>query len=798
MFKNYVKVALRTLRKNKAYATINIVGLALGLMVSIVVFLYVKDETSYEKHLKDYDRIYRFGLKANMMGMSLDAPISCNPMANSLRSEFPEVEIASRLRPMEEEVLMILDSQKGIYIDQGSHVDSAFFSLFSYEFMYGNPSTALKEENAIVLTEETAHRLFGTGNPMGKIIRMDDKDDFVVRAVVKEPKGKSHFQFNFFIAENELTNIWISNNYYTYVKLQADVDPDAFLEKASDRFLAYVKPNVEQYLQVPMEEFLSGGNSLVYDLHEIDSIHLYSQRDFELQQNGNITYLYVFIAIAFLVLLIAGINFMNLSTARSFKRAKEVGIRKVSGASRTMLISQFMVESVMQSLLALFLAFILVEFILPVFNQLMNTHLQLSGVGFISTLGFALFVSLLYGLFSGSYPALFLSRFKAAKILKGDLSKTKEGSFFRKSLVVVQFAASIMLIIGIGVIFLQISYMQTKSLGFDGEQVLVIPIQGDKMLENFEDYRAEFEKIPQVISVARSSYLPGQTPDQTMCVLEGSKDQLPLWNLEVDYNFFETLGIEIIEGESFRKELNNDSVLTFILNETALNTYNITDPINQRMSYSGDNEYFKIVGVVKDFHIEGLDQSIKPMVFSVRNNLAWASIKILPDRMQETVAAIEQSWNKLAPAHPFRYSFLDASFGEQYHEQESFGAMFLYLTILAIIISCMGLYGLAAFTAEQRTKEIGIRKVLGASIPQLMQLLSFDFLKLVFLANFLAWPTALVLARNWLSGFSYQIDMPWLPFVFAALAALLVALITVSHQAYLAAVSDPIKALRYE
>ncbi|MEM8891864.1 MAG: ABC transporter permease, partial [Bacteroidota bacterium] len=331
MFKNYVKVALRTLLKNKAYSAINIIGLALGLMVSIIVFLYVKDETSYEKHVHDYERIYRFGIKANMMGMNIDAPVSCSPMANSLRTEFPEVITAARIRPIDQEILLAYEQEKKIYVEEGTRADSLFFSVFNYEFIHGDPSTALKEDNGMVLTAETAQKFFGSENPMGKVIRYDDRSDYIVRGVVKEPKGKSHFHFNFFIGNNAIRNQWSSNNNYTYVKLEEGTDPDAFLAKAAETFMGYMGPEVEQFIQMPIEDFMAEGNSFEYEMHPIESIHLHSAREWEIEQNGDATYVYAFIAIAFLVLLIAGINFMNLSTARSSKRAKEVGIRKVSG-----------------------------------------------------------------------------------------------------------------------------------------------------------------------------------------------------------------------------------------------------------------------------------------------------------------------------------------------------------------------------------------------------------------------------------------------------------------------------------
>jgi len=800
MLKNYFKVALRNLIKNKAYSAINILGLSLGLMVSIIVFLYVRDEMSYEKHITDYQDIYRVGIQANFMGQVLNAPVSCSPMAQSFRTDFPEVATATRIRPYQQELLLKYQDKR-LYIEKGTRADSVFFQVFDFEFVHGDPQTALKEENAIVLTVPTASKFFGSENPMNKIIRFDDRKDYVVKGVVKEPAGKSHFEFNFYIADNSYEPVWISNNFYTYVKVKSGTDMERFFASMSDKFLAYITPNVEQFLRVTVEEFIESGNSFEYDLTPISDIHLTSHRDNEIAQNGDIQYLYIFIAIAFLVLLIAGINFMNLATARSAKRAKEVGIRKVSGATRGMLISQFLMESVIQSLMALFLAFVMVEFLLPGFNQIMRTDLLLTGSDFGLTIGFALLITVIYGLFSGSYPAFFLSGFQPIKILKGDLSKTRDGAFLRKALVVTQFSASVILIIGMSIIFLQIAYMQNKDLGFNGEQLMVVPIQTQKVVQEFESLKGEFRNIPGVRGVARSSFLPGDIANQNMFGVEGREEQIPLWTMEVDYDFFETLELEIVAGAPFQKELDSDSTAMYILNEKAVELFNMGDPIGKTLFNffsNGKQQKGKVIGVVKDFHIEGFTQEIKPMLMSVDDRLWWASIKVETDNMNATIAAIEQRWNNMEPSHPFRYTFLDENFGKLYAQQRNFGTMFLYLTILAIIISCMGLYGLAAFTAEQRTKEIGIRKVLGASVPQLMRSLSSNFLKLVLIANLVAWPVSLLLARNWLSGFSYQIDMPWLPFVLATVVSLFIALVTVSHQAYLAAVSNPVRALKYE
>ena len=655
----------------------------------------------------------------------------------------------------------------------------------------------------MVLTEETARKLFGDKNAMGGVVNYDNRNDFIVRGIVEEPKDHAHFEFDMFLAQNGNNHIWMSNNHHTYFKLKKGADVIAFKEEMDRNFMKKIEPDVERFAQMSVEDFMAMGNAFEYQIMPLQDIHLHSQQDYEIRQNGNIMYIYVFIGIALLVILIAGINFMNLSTARSGKRAKEVGVRKVTGASRKMLIFQFLIESIIQSFIALFLALILVELFLPGFNNIMETNLSLFNNHLSQTIAFALLVTLIYGLFAGSYPAFFLSAFKPIAVLKGDFTKTKGGGLLRKGLVITQFTASTILIIGMIIIFKQISFLHNKDIGFKGEQVIVVPLQTDQMTANFRNYKDIFLKNSSVLNVTRASYFPGDNPNQNMFALEGSPEQLPFWNMEVDFDFFETLDVQLAEGRKFNRDLDNDSIPSYILNETAVKNLNIENPIGRRLANNfrpnGEEPvYGNIIGIVKDFHIEGFNQAIRPMVLSVSNQVWFAAFKIAPDNMNASIDYIETEWNKLEPSHPFRYTFLDQKFGALLRQQENFGTMFLFLTILAILISAMGLYGLSAYTAEQRTKEIGIRKVLGASVSQIMKMLTKDFMKLVLIANVFAWPITYLLAKDWLANFSYQIDMPVLPYVFATILALIIALITVSSQAYLAANSDPVNALKYE
>lgn len=799
MFKNYFKVAIRNLNKNRVFAFINILGLSLGLTISLIVFMFVKHELSYDKHNKDYQNIYRMGIVASMMGQTLDAPVSPSPASQTLRTEFNDVVTATRIQKITQEIF-IKHEEVGFYMPIGARVDSTFFKIFTHEFVYGDPLTALNEENAIVISHSMAKQFFGNENPMGKVLNYDNRQDYIVRAVVKSPEGNAHFHSDFYLADNSIQHIWINNNYQTYFKLKEGTDPDKFHKEMAANFTAKIEPDVERFLGIQTEEFLKN-NSFNYDIQPIADIHLHSNRDWELEQNGNIIYLYVFIGIALLVLIIAGINFMNLSTARSAKRAKEVGIRKVSGATRKMLIVQFLLESIIQSFIALFIAFLLLELFIPGFNSIMDIQIDLFNDHLGQTILFGFVLTVVYGLFAGSYPALFLSSFKPITVLKGDLTKTKSGVIFRKSLVIIQFTASIVLIIGMIIIFKQINFMHEKDLGFKGEQIIVVPIQTDKMAENFDSYKSAFLSDGNVLNVARSTFVPGDNPNQTMFQLEDSEDNLPLWNLNVDDDFVSTMGMEIIEGRDFNDAMQSDSGIYFLLNETAIRNFNIEDPVGKRMyAFTGQDTRTlgTIIGVVKDFHTEGFNSAIKPMILMNDNYLWWVTFKISPSNMSETIAGIESKWNELEPTHPFRYTFMDEKFAVHFKQQENFALIFLYLTLLAIFIAILGLYGLASFTTEQRTKEIGIRKVLGASVPQLINMLTKEFVKLVLLANVIAWPISLILAKNWLSRFSYQIDMPISPYILATIIALIIAIFTVSLQAYRAAVSEPVNALKYE
>ena len=802
MFKNYLKVAFRSLNKNRAYAIINILGLALGLTVTILVFLFVQHETSYDKHWDGYDRIYRTGLNAALMGQKINAPISANPMAEVLRTEFPNVENATRVQARGHEVLLRYEQTK-IYIENYARVDSSFFKVFNYTFIHGNPNTALKENNAIVLTEETARKFFGNENAMGKIINFDERIDYIVKGIVKETNGPAHFQFDIFLADNEVQNRWMGYNWYTYVKLREGTNVISFKDEMVRNVMKKIEPDIERMLQVKFEDFLNeGDNAFELQLQPLKDIHLHSHLDQEIQENGNIIYIYVFIGIALLVILIAGINFMNLSTARSGKRAKEVGVRKVTGATKNMLIFQFLTESIIQSFIALFLAFILVELFLPGFNNIMQTNLVLFNANLNKTILFALAITLVYGLFAGSYPAFFLSSFKPIDVLKGDFTKTKGGALLRKGLVVIQFTASTILIIGMIIIFKQLSFLQNKDIGFKGEQVVIVPIQTSVMEENFRNYKDIFLKNKNIQSISRADYYPGGGTDVEAYLLEGSDEQFLIREINVDYGFFKTLDIKLLEGRVFDRDKDSDSINYYIINESAVKELNIDNPIGKRLAQSYEASegvnYGTIIGVVKDFHTQGFNQPIRPMVIGLSNYTHLVSFKVASTDMNATIDFIEKEWSKLEPSHPFRYTFLDETFGALLRQQENFGTMFLFLTILAILISAMGLYGLSSYTAEQRTKEIGIRKVLGASVSQIMKMLTKDFMKLVLIANIFAWPITYLLAKDWLTNFSYQIDMPILPYIFATILALIIALITVSSQAYLAANSDPVNALKYE
>lgn len=806
MLKNYLTIALRNLRKQAGYTFINISGLAVGIACCLLIFLYVRHELSYDRYHEKADRIYRVGLDAKIGDQDFLAPLSPVPMREALVTDFPEVEQAVRLFAFSNTVAVRRGDLR-FQEDGFIYADSTVFEVFTYPFLQGDPGSALTEPSTLVITETMAQKYFeDEENPIGETLNIDGSD-FRVTGVITDVPEASHFRFDFMasMGTNQAiqNDVWVSNNFYTYFVLQEGNDYKVFEAKLEELVQNYVGPTVQQILGTSIDEYRMSGGRFQYFIQPLTDIHLHSHMDYEMAPNGNVTYVYAFSAIAMLLLVIACINFMNLATARSAGRAREVGIRKTLGSERGQLIRQFLMEATLMSLLALGFALILVQVLLPFFNNLAGTSLTNTYVQDVRFLAGMLGLALVVGFMAGGYPAFFLASFRPVAVLKGNLQQGAKNAGLRNGLVVFQFAISIALIVCTGVVYSQMQYVQQKNLGFDKEHVVVIE-RGWALRDQRDAFKQEVLSLPEVETVAFSNNVPGGLIGDNAYQKEGaSAEELEsLRIIYADYDFVETMGFELVAGRSFSRDFATDST-AFILNEAAVKRMGWADPIGQTIMepVSGPNgtpTRYTVVGVVKDFHFESLQEEIDPLGIQLASFGGNLSLRIRPDDMPNTLAAIEAAWRTFAPEEPFEYSFLDTNFDQLYAAEQRTGQLFTTFAGLAIFIACLGLFGLASFLIQQRTKEVGIRKVLGASVPGLVALLSKDFARLVLIATLVAWPVAYWVSQSWLEDFAYRIDVPWLLFIVAGLVALGIALFTVSYQSIKAAIADPVKSLRYE
>ena len=802
MIKNYFKIAWRSLSKQKGFSFINIFGLATGMACSLLIFLFVKDETSYDRFHHDAGQIYRVVKDfVNDDGSRLPDATTPPALAPAMQKDIPEVAITTRVFPGWGANFLIKYGDKKINEDKLYRVDSSFFDVFTFPFVHGNAKDAFKEVQSIVLTESSAKRYFGNDNPVGKTLQIDRLGNLMVTGVIKDVPHASHFHFDFLISTRKFGgNIdadWGFYNFYTYAKLKPNSNITAFTKKVQDVY----KSNTTD-----------GAN--IFYVQPLTDIHLTSNLKWELEPNSDKLYVYVFTIIGIFILLIAGINYVNLATAKASVRAKEIGVRKVTGALRSSLIGQFLVESVITCLLAAVLAVIFAQLLLPVANAL--TLKQLTVIGNPRVLGYMLVGVLLLGMIAGFFPAIYLSSFKPIAVLKG-LKVSEKGTLsLRKTLVVVQFTISIVLIIGVLIISQQMRYLQSAKLGLNKEQVMVVKNADAMTAAERNVFQSTLLQIQEVKKVATSDgVVGGQNWTNSMSV-KGSQNSQLVNFLTVSYDFLDVLGIEMKEGRSFSSQfpadtLNNgtpggpleQTIGSIILNETAVKDLGVTAPaVGKQILWDSDADtmyYVTIVGVAKDFHFTSLRNEIKPFAFvNNSNRAANFTIKLSIDNVQSSLAQIENTWKKFLAERAFEYYFLDETYAKLYQSEERFQKVFISLVILGIIIACLGLLGLATFAAQQRVKEIGVRKVLGASVPHVVALLSKDFLKLVLIALVLAIPIAWYLMNEWLKDFAYRVNIEWWIFIVAAIIAVIIAFITISTQAIKAAIANPVKSLRTE
>lgn len=808
MFTNYLTVALRNMWKHKFYSTINILGLAIGLCCFLFILVFVRDELSYDQYHEKGDRIYRVNFDGFAFEQELNYAVVGAPLGPTLLENFPEVVQQCRFRERGEYTVQYED--RSYNEENWVFADSSFFDVFTVDLVNGNPQRALAEPNTIVITEAIALKYFGDEDPIGKSLRADNQTNYRVTGVMKAIPRNTHFNFDLIASlaslEESRRPAWLSTNFQTYVVLQEGADPETVNAKIPELVRQYVGPELEQFTGKTFDDIVAAGNHIEFRLFPMSKIHLYSDKQVELGANSDIKYVYIFTFIGAFILLLACINFMNLSTARSADRAKEVGMRKVVGAGKPQLIFQFLAESIVITFLGFLLAVGLFLLLLPYFNTLSGKLLLLSEIispGLILSL---LGLVLLVGIIAGSYPAFYLSSFKAIAALQGRLvKKVGQKITLRSTLVVFQFAVTIALIVGTFVISNQLHYIQNKKLGFEKDQILILN-NYYALDNNCLPFKEEIRKHPAVINATMSGSLPtpsnrnssaaflGRTPDPAkMHVIQ---------MFDVDLDYISTLGMEIKEGRAFSSEHPSDS-LAVLLNESAVALYGLDDPLQAEISsYDGGTAEnpevvtYKVIGVLKNFHYESLRNTIGPLAMFLGTSRGHLSIKVNTSDMTGFLADLQEKWNEMGPGQPFDYSFMDEDFASVYETETRISGIFSVFTFLAIFIACLGLFGLATFTAAQRTKEIGIRKVIGASIPRLFLMLTSEIMKWVLIANLVALPLAYYFMNKWLEDFAYPVGMSWWVFGLALVASLLIALITVSQQAIRAATRNPVDALR--
>jgi putative ABC transport system permease protein len=810
MIRNYFKIAWRNLVRNRAFSAINISGLAIGLASCMLISLYVLDELSFDRFHDKGDRIVRVYFKGIMQGGIMNEANVMPPTAAALKADYPEVEEATRLRQGGNPLILI--GEKLFTDDRLAFVDSNFLNVFTFPLTQGNPKTVLLEPNSVVISRTVAEKYFGNQDPIGKILNLKEwKANYKVTGVMKDMPANSHFQFDLLASMSTLdeakSTSWMTSEFFTYLVLQKGYDYKRLEAKLPQTVAKYMGPQLKQGLGMTLDEFRKKGNDIGLYLQPFTDIHLHSDFQYDLAANGDLQYVYIFGAVAIIMLIIACINFMNLSTAGSSKRAREVGVRKVMGSEKIELVGQFLMESILLTGIALILGTVICLISLPLLNNISGKNLGLHLDALPALIPALVLFGLFVGVFAGSYPAFFLSSFKPISVLKGGsgsikLSSSGRSIGLRSSLVVFQFFISITLMVGTAVVYQQLKFIQNKKLGYDKDQVLVVPAWA--LGKNQEVYREELLRDSRVSHISLSGYVPaGPSGNNNFMISpETNTSQLvKTLRFEVDYEYLATLGMQMKEGRNFSKDFGTDST-AIILNETAAKTLGWkTDAINKtvsKRSNDGSTRTFRVIGIVKDFHFKSLHEPISPLVMTLTQNNGWMIIKTKNKEVTGLLTTMEKQWNSFKPDLPFSYTFLDERYNETYKAEQKTGQILGLFAGLTIFVACLGLFGLATFTAEQRTKEIGVRKVLGASVAGIVALLSKDFLKLVSIAIVIALPVSWWMMSRWLQDFAYKIDISWWVLALSGLLSIAVALFTVSFQSIKAALMNPVKSLRSE
>jgi putative ABC transport system permease protein len=799
MLLNNIKIMLRNIYKNKSYSFISIAGLVIGMTCFILIMIFVQYELSYDNFHKDNDQIYRVvcQLPGEQFGMSEDVlAVSPAPLSAAVEETFPEVKSSTKINSYRRLLLSYNDKH---FFERGIFADKNFLYIFNFPLLEGNINTVLDNPQKMVISQRVAQKFFGKENPVGKVLTCS-LGEFTIAGIIENAPENSHIQFDWiFPFESQFDpdqrksrmNRWNWDDYYSYLKLKPGTNLTAFEEKLNS-FIKTKYTNWEMRMHFR------------YFLQPLTQVHLTSGYRYELGIPTDITLIRLFSAVAFFILLIACINVVNLLTANASKRAKEVGIRKVVGSLRRQLFWQFTGESLLISILSMGLALVLVELILPDFNQFVERSIHwkefITLTGIVSLFGIVLFT----GLASGLYPSFVLSSMKPIKILTKRNAGQKNKVDFRNILVLFQFAIAIILMISSLIIFRQLQYIKEKNIGFDREQVLVMNVADPGLRENFEAFKYDLHKNSNIIDISTSSQLPiniGSATGSKFLTDEGEKRLVHYQYIGVDYNFVDVFKMNILEGRNFSKSFGSDSGRALIVNEAFVKQMGWSDPVGKQMPeiWSGpDDAELEIVGIVEDFHARSLRLEIKPVIMKCMPNSYWIHIRLQAETRDHTISEIENLYNKYNVRFPFQHFFLDDQYNQMYQSEQKLGQILMYSNILAIFIACMGIFGLATHVAERRTKEIGIRKVLGASVTGIISLLSWNFARWVLLANIIAWPVAYIGMTNWLQNFSYRTEVDYWIFILAAMVTIFIALTTIIYHAIKTAVANPVQSLRYE
>jgi len=806
MIKNFITTAVRNLIRNKSYSILNISGLAIGIFAFIIIMLFVQDEMSYDQYHENSANIYRVNCLGSLAGSEFNFPVSPAPVGRAFVEEIPGVANFTRLRNLGAPVLRY--NGKAFSEERWFRADSNVFDVFSIDLYLGDKKTALTKPNTVVISESMAKKYFGNEDPIGKILNSDNRIDIQVTGVFRDVPHNSHLKYDFLGSmvgfQDADSPVWVSNNYLTYLLFDDGITAEDVESKFPAMVLKYAGPQIEQFLGVSWDKLVENGAHYGFYLMKMTDIHLKSNLELEQENTGTIIYVRIFSIVALFILIIACINFMNLATARSAKRGKEVGIRKTLGAYKKQLIAQFITESLIVSAISVVLAGILVALLLPMFNNMVELNLSfdpLSNSWILPVMGALI---LIVGVVSGAYPAFFMSSINPVQVLKGGTSSGKKNKILRSSLVVFQFVVSITLFAGTMVISNQIKFIQNKDLGYQRDNVVIIE-KTDDIRANLQEFKLELAKEPKILSISNSNSLFGHGYNNTIHAVEGQpRENSALVYMDFsDVGYVETYQLDLINGRSFIFGEAADSNAV-ILNQAAVGALQLgDDPLGKRIQIPGFNDGFttKVIGIVKNFHTDNLRFPIKPMAIYLNRpggGGRYTAIRIAEEDQQSTIAFAESVWKKYAGDQAFEYIYLEDDFRQQYKIEGMTRMVSIIFTILAILIACMGLFGLASYTLEQRNKEIALRKVLGASVSDLYTLLSMDTLKHVGIATVIAWPIAYYFMSGWLENFTYRIGFSHLIVLIGFIASIVLSLVTVANQTLKAATANPIKAIKYE